>query len=257
MVGVADAAAPSANISRSYHTTDTAVTLKSGSLVSLATNRSDYVTLASTANAKQLIGVAVASKDSLLAVNTSSSTVQVSTSGIATALVSTLGGDINIGDQIAVSPFAGVGAKATPGARIIGLAQTTFNAHTDGATTQTITDKANHSRQIALGYVRIGIAVGTAGGTSSGEQLSGLQRFARSLTGKTVPLGRIIISIIVALVALIALVTVIYASIFSGIISIGRNPLARYAVIRSLTMVLAMAVLVAVVAITTIFFLLK
>src|SRR5271154_5954427 len=77
-LGWAPANASSANISHAYHATGH---ITDGSIVSLDPQRSDYVQLASTDNGSHLVGVAVASNDSLLAVDASSTTVQIATSG--------------------------------------------------------------------------------------------------------------------------------------------------------------------------------
>lgn len=254
LVALTPASASSANISHSYSATQN---IPNGSLVSLDPTRSNYVEVANTQNGSQLLGVAVASNDSLLAIDPSTGQVQVATSGTANVLVSTLDGSIKVGDQVSVSPFNGIGMRALPGSHVIGLAQTAFNANTPGSTTQQVTDKSGKSSQIFIGYVRLGISIGTASAPGGDSQLNGLQKLAQSLTGRTVSTARVVVSLVVALVAFLALVTLIYASIYGGIISIGRNPLAKYAIFRSVASVLGMVVLVAIVASTTIFFLLR
>jgi hypothetical protein len=93
----------------------------------------------------------------------------------------------------------------------------------------------------SVGYVRVNIGLGTVAISSSGEKVTGVQKFAKSLTGHTVSTVRVVIAMILALIAFLALVTLIYASIYGGIVSIGRNPLAKYSILRSLISVLGMA----------------
>jgi hypothetical protein len=200
----------------------------------------------------------VNSSDSLLAVDTTRGTVQIATSGNAAALVSTVNGNIKLGDQIGVSPFNGVGMKAAPGSRVIGLAQTTLDDHTGGTTTQAVSDKQGKTSQIRVGLVRTSIAIGTNTDATAGtEKLTGLQKVAQSITGHTVSTARVLISLLVAVVSLLALITLIYASIYGSILSIGRNPLAKYAIFQTLGSVLGMALLTAVVAGITLFLLLR
>jgi hypothetical protein len=180
----------------------------------------------------------------------------VATTGTASVLVSTLNGDIKVGDQVAVSPFNGVGMKATSGSKVVGLAQTDFNGGTAGATTDEVTTKDGHAHSVKVGYLRVNIALGTNSSVASGN-VNGLQKIVQSITGHTVPTIRIIISLAVAVIALLALITLVYASIYGSIISIGRNPLAKYAVFRTLGSVLGLALLTSVVAGITIFFLLR
>jgi hypothetical protein len=254
VLGLAPAAASSANISHSYNGEGSIV---NGSLVSLDPNRSNYVQPASTSNGVRLLGVAVSSNDSLIAVDPTAGTVQVATSGNANTLVSNINGPINVGDQVAVSPFNGIGMKALSGSHVIGLAQTAFSASSAGATTEQITNKSGKTSSIQVGYVRINIAIGVDTSPSGQATLSGLQKIAKSLTGNTLSNTRILLSLAVAVVAILSLIILIYSSIYSSIISIGRNPLARFTIFRALGSVLVMAALTAGVAGVTIFFLIR
>ena len=246
-------AASSANISHSFQAEKT---IPENSIVSLDPARSDFVEPANLDNGSRLIGVAVEGNDSLIAVDATPGGVQVATTGTATVLVSTLNGAIDVGDQIGVSPFDGIGMKALPGSRIIGLAQTSFNDRTPGAKSERITDKAGKSSSVRIGFARINIAVGT-NTNSFADNLTSLQKLTKSITGRTIATERIIISLVVAMVAMLALITLVYASIHGSIISIGRNPLAKYAVFRTLTTVLGLALLTTVIAGLTIFLLLR
>lgn len=252
LLGLAPASASSANISHSYHAT---TSITNGSIVSLDPQRSDYIQLANTTNGSRLLGVALAGNDSLLAIDATTGTVQVATSGTVNTLASTLNGNINVGDQITVSPFSGIGMKATPGSYVIGLAQTDLNSNSAGATTKEVKDKSGTTSQIRVSYIRLSIASGIS--TATGANLNGLQRLAQSLTGHAESTPRIVLSLVIASVAFVALIVLIYASIYSSIISIGRNPLAKYTVFRTLGAVLGMAVLTATIASLTIFLLLK
>lgn len=253
LLGLAPAGASSANISHSYRSNDT---IRNGSIVSLDPSQSNYVVPANVSNGSRLLGVAVADNDSLIAVDATPGAVQVATEGSATTLVSTLNGDIKVGDQVAVSPFNGVGMKAAPGSRLIGLAQTAFNGGTPGAVTETVKTKSGQQRTVKVGYLRVNIAIGTNASLVGGD-LNSLQRVTQSITGHTVPTARIIISLAVAVVALLALITLVYASIYGSIVSIGRNPLAKYAVFRTLGSVLGLALLTASVSGVIIYFLLR
>lgn len=256
IIGLATAGASSANISHSYRS---AATVKDGSIVSLDPKQADQVVPADISNGSRLLGVAVAGSSSLIAVgpSTSPGSVQVATSGSASALVSTLNGDIKVGDLVAVSPFSGVGMKALPGSRVIGLAQTAFDASTQGATAERITDKAGKASTVMVGYAQITISIGTNASILGEGNLNSLQKAVKSLTGRTVSPIRVALSAAVAVIAVLALVTLIYASIYGSIVSIGRNPLAKYAVFRTLGSVLGLAVLTAVISGVTIYFLLK
>lgn len=245
--------AASANLSRSYTATGN---IGNGSLVSLDPKHSDQVQAADTTNGSRLLGVAVANDDSLLAVDATTGKVQVATSGTVNTLVSTLGGPIAVGDEIGVSPFSGIGMKATAGSRIIGLAQTSFTKGAQGSVVKTVTDKSGKKSQLTIGYVRVGIAIATDA-SAGGTQLNSLQKYAQSITGHSVSTYRVIVSLIVILAAILVLISLIYSAIYGSIISIGRNPLAKYAVFRTLGSVLVLAIVTALVAGVTTYFLLN
>lgn len=249
---LASAGASSANISHSYQAS---TAIHSGSLVSLDPSKSGYVQPADIDNGARLIGVAVDANDSLLAVDAGAGKVQIATSGNVSALVSTLSGNIGVGDQIAVSPFAGIGMKALPDSRVVGLAQTTFDGKR-GAVSLQVTDRQGQAKTIEVGYVRVGIAVGTST-LAPDSNLNSLQKIAKGLTGRKVSTLRVIISLGVALIAIVALITLIYASIYGSIVATGRNPLAREAIFRTLLAVIGLAGLTALLSGLTIFMLLK
>lgn len=234
-LGLAPAGASSANISHPYKAT---TSIPNGSIVSLDPQRTDYVESANVDNGSRLLGVALANKDSLIAVDAAAGTIQVATSGNVSVLVSDLNGAVNVGDQVAVSPFNGIGMKALPGSRVIGLAQTSFNGRSPGATTEQVTDKSGHTSPVQVGYVQVSIAIGT---NTADANLSSLQRLVKAITGRTVSTFRAVTSLVVATVAMVTLVTLIYASIHSGIIAVGRNPMAKQAIFRRVGFVLGLA----------------
>jgi hypothetical protein len=252
-VGWVSATAASANISHSYQTSGD---VPNGSIVSLDTKHSNTVQLANTSNGSRLLGVALASKDSLLAVDSTAGLAQIATSGNVNTLVSTLNGNIKVGDQIGVSPFGGIGMKALTGSPMIGVAQTGFSAGSAGAITRSVKDTAGKAHQIQLGYIRLGLAIGTSGSQGGGPQRNALQKLVKSLTGRTISTIRIILSIVVIAISLASLITLIYASVYGSIISIGRNPLAQHAVFRTLTSVMVMAILIIAIACVATFYLL-
>jgi len=255
IIGLPAVSAASANISRSYQA---ASNIPNGSLVSLDSAHQGFITLANSDNGAKLLGVALPSQDSLLAIDPGNTTVQVALSGTVTTLVSSVNGAIKVGDQISTSPFAGIGMEALPSSHVVGVAQTAFSDTTPGAETEQVKDKDGKTHQIKIGFIRVSIAVGTGASTSGGgSQANFLQRIIKALTGRTISTTRIVLSIIVTLVALVSLITLVYASIYGSIISVGRNPLAKNAVFRTLSMVMVMAIITVAVACITVYYLLR
>lgn len=245
--------AASANVSYSYKSNQP---IASGSLVSLDPSNKNTIQVANSNNAKRILGIVVNSNDSLLAVDTGKGKVQVATSGKAGGLVSNFNGNINVGDQIAVSPFDGIGMKANGDDYVVGLAQTALDGHTKGVQVRTVKDGVGSSKQLFVGSIIINIATGIAG-SGADQKLNSLQKIVHSITGRTITTWRIISALTIIGLTVVALIVLIYSSIYSTIISIGRNPLAKYAVYHSLTTVLTTAFITASVAMGLAFLLLR
>lgn len=237
---VVPATAYASTISRSY-TIEGGPT--KGNLVSLDITKPGTGHLATIANSSDLLGIVVGRGDSLLAIDPSDSTAQVAIEGTAPVLVSTINGDISKGDLISVSPLSGLGMKAQPGLPVIGSAQAAFTSQSSAATTQQITDKGGKSRSVKVGFTSVAIKINTS--TEGSTSINSLQKAVKSLTGRVIPTVRIIISLVIVTITLVTLVMLIYASIFGSIISIGRNPLAKSAILRTLRSVLALSALLA------------
>jgi hypothetical protein len=253
LAGLSIAAAATANISKSFNS-DGAI--PNGSIVSLDAHRPGYVQLANTGNNSRLIGVAVDKDDSLLAADSAAGKAQVAISGNALVLASTLNGDISVGDQLGASPFSGVAMKAPPGVRTVGLAQTALNKSSEGAEPKTVTDKDGKKKTITAGYVWASLTIGSSASIKV-DELNNLQKAVKALTGHTVSPLRATASLVIAIMTILILVTLIYSSIYGGIISIGRNPLAKYALFRAIGTALGLALLITAVSGLVIFLLLR
>jgi hypothetical protein len=241
------AGAVATTISKAYNSSGP---ITDGSLVSLDQKVGNAINEANSSNGNRLLGVAVANNNSLLAINSSNSTVQVAISGTVNALVSSVNGNIRVGNQVSVSPFNGIGIDAVDGSKIIGLAETPFTSSTNGAIKLAVKDKQGKIKNIWVGFAKIEISIGSGSyaSASGGTQVNSLQKLFKGFTGKTVPTVRIVTSLGIAFVALLSLVTLIYSSIYGSIISIGRNPLAKHAVSRALIVIIGLIGFIGVVA---------
>ena len=233
------ALAASASFSRAYQTTSSMV---SGSLVSLDPAHPGYVQLAQVNNQQNLIGVVVNKDGSLITANPTNTGVQVILSGTADTLVSTINGNIKPGDEIAASPISGVGEKANPGSRIVGIAQLNFSQKSPGAIIHQLRDLSGHLSKVAIGYTAVAVAVSTSPRSGS-TVLTSLQGFASAIVGHPTSLVSVILSTVIAIIALVALIALVYGTIRGSLVSIGRNPLAKPAIFQSLTQVLIMSVM--------------
>jgi len=239
------------NISQSY---TSSTSLKAGTIVSTVSGSSTKIEAANVANATHTVGVVVSADNSLVAVDPGSDKVQVAASGKVSTLVSTVNGDIKTGDPIAASPYSGVGMKAVDQGYIVGKATANFSASTKGATTQQVTTTSGKKVSITVGYILVTITPGYNGGA---ENVNGLQRTVRSITGHVVSMPRIIIGMAIAIVTILGVVILVYGAIYGAIMSIGRNPLAQQSILKALGGSIVMALLAVGVAFVLLFFLLS
>lgn len=247
-------AASEQHVSRSYKTQGT---ISPGNVVALENDSGETVILANTNNADRTVGIAVRSNESILDIQPSETLQQVATSGVVQVMVNTANGPIKSGDKVAVSALSGTAQKSSPGDFVVGFARTDFAGDAGDVSTATLTAKSGETKEVKVGFIEVELAIGAANPVDTTESLNGLQEFVRSLTGKSVSTARIIASIVIALLTLLSLTALLYASIYGSIISIGRNPLARSAILRGLVVVLVMAGLGVLLSLSVIYLLLR
>lgn len=237
----AASAAQSGAISQAYQTS--ATNLSEGVLVSLVSSGSSQVEAATTGNASRLVGVA-ADKPLLELSNSSKSSVQVVVGGSAQVLIDDANGPVQAGDRITVSPMAGVGMKAIGADEIVGTAQKPLSAVK--TVTEQATSKDGKAVTIHVGLLPVAVNVAYYSAASSTGSVSAfvpsfLQNLANAVAGKQVSPLRVLIGTITLLLGFCAVMTMLYVGVRSGVISLGRNPLAADALRRGMVDVLIAA----------------
>lgn len=245
--------ASNADISRSYRGEKNIVP---GSLVSLDQNKDGYVVLANSNSSNRLVGVAVKIDGTSIAIDTNTGDIQVAISGNATAIVSTLNGDINVGDAISESPISGVGAKAQSGDKTVGVAQKQFNSNSENTKKQTIYDKNGKSKEIFVGYTQMMVAYNTVP-DNDGDKTTPIEHWASAFVGHDVSMARIVVCGVIAIVALLSLLIMIYSAIHNAITAVSRNPLAKSKIFEALAQVMIMVVIVCIISLTTMYLVIR
>lgn len=235
-------AASTGAISQDYVTTTTGIT--AGELLSLSSAGSSTVEPAnSTTNVSRLIGVA-ADKPLLELSGKGNSSVQVVVGGTSSALVSDINGTVKIGDKITASPVSGVGMKAINSTEVVGIAQADLDSVP--TTTRSVAGTNGKNVSIKIGMLPIAVvveyySVTAAAGTASSFVPPFLQSIANQLTGKQVSPLRVLFGAVLLIMGFAAVTFMLYVAIRSGIISIGRNPLAERALRKGLVDVIIAA----------------
>ncbi len=207
-----------------------------GMLASLKSNQSTEVIPADTEHTESLVGVVVKGVDASINLNSGSAT-QVATSGTATVFVTDLAGEIKSGDKITASPLAGVGMKATDSTKIVGVAEADFDT-SNGTKEATVTSKDGSSKKVLVGSISVQVQPSYYTVPQEKSAIPAfLQQFSYAIAGKQISTVRILSAVGVLLLSILVVVVMLMAAVRSSILSIGRNPLARGGVYRSLFLV--------------------
>jgi hypothetical protein len=212
-------------------------------------------------NELQMLGVVVASNDSPVSLSDpEEQQVFVATSGQYSVLVSTQNGIIKAGDYISISSLKGVGMKSDGKHRVVlGKALQNFS---DGAnaSSRVVLKTGDSKTQVALG--RILVDVGIARNPAySGDYIAGvpqvLTRAAQAVTGKPLTALRLYACMAVLFVSLAVAGGILFAGARSGMMAVGRNPMAKKSIFKSMITVVLMAIIVVTVGVIAVYLLLK
>jgi hypothetical protein len=243
-------------LSQGFPTTDASLT--AGSLAVLHGNgTSSTAEKATSEHASQLIGVVA--DQPLIAISNSGRQVQVVTSGITAAAVSDINGAVKVGDKITASPIEGVGMKALTSTQIVGTAETNLKDSANSIT-KTLTDVTGKSSTVHIGTVQLQVNVSYYVAPQS--RLSAivptfLVNLGSSIAGKDLSPLRVLIGFSSLIIGFIIAGIMLQTAVRSGIISLGRNPLAHNMLRRGLIDVMVTSVAVLLITIATFYLILK
>lgn len=221
--------------------------LTAGTVVALNETNAEEVIPASLNNLQHLHGVVVNEGEAVVNISNQENGVEVATSGTVNVVVSNVNGAITSGDLITASPIGGVAMRAADQAKVLGTAQANFSADSNAENIRTIPVTLNDGRTIDVTIGAIPVAVNVQNNPNIAEDEilpEFLQNTANTISGKPVSTTRVIVSFIIFLLTLIGATVLIYSAVQSAVISIGRNPLSKGSVYRSLFQVFGIVVIV-------------
>lgn len=229
------AASASGSLSQAFTTTDTA--LVAGTLVDLKSGTANSIEQAVSSRSPQLLGVTASQP--LIALGGGNKQAQVVVSGLTATLVSNINGDVRIGDKITASPIQGVGMKAGTSTEIVGTAES--NLAGSDVTTRQIKDKSGNMTSVKIGLVAVQVNVSYYALPQSKLNNfvpSFLVNVGSAIAGKDISPLRVLFAFCALIIGFVVAGVMLQAGVRSGIISLGRNPLASGILRRSLLDVL-------------------
>jgi F0F1-type ATP synthase membrane subunit c/vacuolar-type H+-ATPase subunit K len=215
-----------------------------GMVMSLTSN-TGVAAPADTQNASSLLGVASRDDQSF---DLQPGQVSIKTDGVALALVSTLNGDVNVGDRITASSIVGVGAKATGSAWIVGIAQGSLDSSTKGAVKSEVTDSKGTKHNVYVSRVPVLVKptyytkpTDAASQKDNALVPDGIQEAADKLAGKHVNALAILLAFLMILIGLFLAAQLVNAAIRNGFAAIARQPLTKFLIMPKVYQSFALA----------------
>lgn len=236
--------------------------LQNGMIVQLKPGDGSKVEELTANNIGQMLGVVVPLDDSPVDLSTvgNSQQVYVATYGDQQVLVSDQNGSIKSGDPVSISSVAGVGMKAQSSQNlIIGKALESFDGKTDSEGTMTVRT-ATGSKLVNFGRIIVNVSVAPNplfSGTINPQVPKFLARAAQLITMRPVSTFRIYASLTVIVLSVLIAGGILYAGVRSGMVAVGRNPLAKKSIFRNLIQVTLMALIVFAIGLFAVYLLLK
>lgn len=195
----------------------------------------------SMSQADKTVGVVVEMQGNTLAVSDPGSQVYVANSGVALVFATNVNGEVRKGDLLAPSPIRGVLMRATEGTKgVLGVALEDFPP--EGSETVML-DTENGQKEAKVAPVTINMDVRFVTNTS-GNGKTIFQRLGEALVGREVSVIQVTIAMIIVTLVVLVEGGIIYATVSSTIISLGRNPYARKTILRALFQIIVLVVTV-------------
>lgn len=188
----------------------------------------------------QLLGVVVPAASASILITPSQISQQqvlVATSGRVSVLASNQNGIIKPGDDVTLSAVDGVTMAANnSNENIVGKAVSGYNGTNNTISKINLKDLKGKQQAVNIGRVTIDINVtkNPAFKKQSDYVPSIFSSVATTVAGKPVSVVRIYLSMAILLSVVFVVGNLLYASVRSGITAIGRNPLSKKSIIRSL-----------------------
>jgi hypothetical protein len=234
--------------------------LERGMLVSLKDGDATKVEPADTGNAKRLHGIVVNPNDAPVTLSSETQKTFVATIGRYEALVSDQHGTIKQGDYIGVSSIRGIAAKVDDkSTTVVGKALADFDGKTNVLGTSDLKDNGGVNTKVNITRIAVDIGIG-ANPLAKPEDVNlpgFLKKATDSIANKKVSAARVYISLAILLASVAIAGSMLYAGVRSSMISIGRNPLSKQSITKSLTQVGITSFIVFIIGIFGVYLLLK
>ena len=256
--------ANSVDISSAVATTYSAdASVQQGMVVQLKDKAPSFVVPLSSTSTSKILGIVVPNNNVAIVLTPQTVTQQqvlVATTGKFDVLVSNQNGPVKVGDYLAISSIDGVAMKAgILDQQVIGKAASNFTGSANVISSLQLKDQLGKTTSVAIGRVVVDISI--SHNPLNQKTVDFMPAFmlnlAQSVANKSVSVARIYLSSVIIILATVVTSIMLYSGIRSGMIAVGRNPLSRGSIIKSLIQTVIAGLIVFIAGILAVYLLLK
>lgn len=236
--------------------------LQIGMIVRLKADNNRKVEASTQQDTDQIHGVVVSPDESPVSLSTVNVDKEafVATYGKHHVLVSTQNGSIRKGDHIAISSLDGIGMKAGKQQKMtIGKALQDFDGQKSSEGSAELKTSGG-TRTVSLERISVEIGIGHNPLYEKNRVTNVpefLMRAAQAVSNREVSAFRIYASLLVLIVCIVIGGIILFVGVRSGMTAVGRNPLAKKSIVRSLIQVTLISLIIFVIGIIAVYLLLR
>lgn len=235
--------------------------LQKGMIVKLKNDDPRKVEPVSHEDAEKVHGVVINPTDSAVLLSDEDQKVYVASGGPYVVLVSDQNGPVKQGDYITVSSLTGIGMTASDLDKVvIGKAVEPFDPNDSAKvrTTAVIKDSAGREKTLKIATIKVDISIGKNPSLRANSSLPVVLKAAsETIAGKPVTSTRVYLSFFIFIATSVITGMMLYSAVRHTMVAMGRNPLGRKAIFKSLVQVSSVAVIIFITGLFTVYLLLK
>ena len=238
-------------------------TVQPGMIVKLSDKDPSMVVPLPYGNIKDMLGVVVPQGNATIVLtpqDVKQQQVLVASSGNYNVLVTNQDGPIKVGDYITISAVDGVGMKASEvETQVLGKAAGNFSGTSNVIGSLQLKNVVGHTTTVAIGRIPVDLTIAhnPLASKSADYVPAFLAKAAVAIANKPVTAARIYLSLVILFITSLVTGNMLYSGIRSGMIAIGRNPLSKKSIIKSLIQTVIAGLIVFVVGVFAVYLLLK
>jgi hypothetical protein len=221
--------------------------LQPGMIVRLSSTNPKDVAALNYQDASKMLGVAVSANEAAITISQPniSQEIYVANSGVYNVLVSDQNGPINVGDYISISSLDGIGMKADSSDPVVlGQAMKNFNGSSNVLSNANLKG-SNSTQTVAIGLIPVNINIINNPLANHTQGIPApINKIVHFVTNKSVSAIRVYLSLMIVLIGATITIATIYSGVKNGIVSLGRNPLAKSMIVKGMLRVIAIGILI-------------